>query len=87
MISIDDSISELYLSARPWRVLENNNIHTIRDLLKMIKEDHEDIYKFKDMGKKSYAEIMNRLVLFLLPAAEKYNDVAKIIINDIIPRD
>ena len=61
-------IEELNLSIRTFNCLKRSNINTIDDLVNMT---HEDMYKIRNLGKRSYDEIISKLAEFGITL--KYN--------------
>ena len=57
-ISLDASIHELYLTVKSARLLEANNILTVKEL---IAHSSKELFKFPNLGKKSLTDIINAL--------------------------
>ena len=51
------SIAELHLSIRSTNVLLNNNIHTIGELVELLRTNRKKLKTFRNLGKKSEEEI------------------------------
>ena len=55
-------IEEMDLQIRTYNVLKDGGIHTIRDLLRI--PNKEGLIKIKNMGKKAYEDVIQRLELY-----------------------
>jgi len=55
---INQSIEDLELSVRSYNCLKRSGINTVRDLL---NRTQEDMIRVRNLGKKSYDEVMNKL--------------------------
>ena len=57
----DKLIEELELSVRAYNCLKRARINTLRELLEIINQRPEDLKKIKNLGQKTYEEIVEKV--------------------------
>jgi DNA-directed RNA polymerase subunit alpha len=55
------TIEELELSVRAYNCLKRARINTVRELLEIVQNRPEDLKKIKNLGQKTYEEIIGKL--------------------------
>ncbi len=56
--ALETSIDELDFSVRAYNCLKRANIHTLQDL---VNKDEQEIMKIRNLGKKSYKEVIDKI--------------------------
>ena len=63
MSAMDDNIDNLELSVRSYNCLKRAGFNTVNDVVSAI-ERREDLYKIRNLGRKSADEVMLRIFLY-----------------------
>lgn len=69
------NVEDLELSVRALNCLKRARIHTVRELVEIIRTRPEDLKKIKNLGQKTYEEILERVSRFGYKLEEKKNGV------------
>ncbi len=69
------SVEDLELSVRALNCLKRARINTVRDLVEIIRTRPEDLKKIKNLGQKTYEEILEKVNRFGYKLEEKKNEV------------
>lgn len=69
------SVEDLELSVRALNCLKRARIHTIKELVEIIRTRPEDLKKIKNLGQKTYEEIIEKVNRFGYKLEEKKNEV------------
>ena len=71
----DISVEDLELSVRALNCLKRARINTVKELVEIIRTRPEDLKKIKNLGQKTYEEILEKVNRFGYRLEEKKNEV------------